>query len=71
MQHTVAVTVNVINGNLTEVGHILQKILSVCSIFLKHVGSVNCTVDEFHRYSQTFLKGYLKYPAPLPSLHET
>ena len=68
--HAVAVK-KVTDGNLTVVGHVPQRISSICSIFSRRDGTINCSVDGSCQYVlQTFLKENLKYPASLCSLHK-
>ena len=59
--HTVVVK-KAIDGNLTVVGHVPQTISSICSIFLRRGGTINCSVDGSRRYSSDILlKEDLKY----------
>ena len=62
--HAVAVK-KVIDGNLTVVGHVPHRISSICSIFLRCGGAINCTVDGFHRYSSDIPQGGLEIPCVL------
>ena len=59
--HAVAVK-KVIDGNLTVVGHVPRRISLVCSIFLRHGGAINCTVDGSHWYSSDMPQGGLEIP---------
>ena len=62
--HAVAVK-KVIDGNLTVVGHIPQRISSICSIFMRRGGTINCTVDGSRRYSSDIPQGGLEIPCVL------
>ena len=59
--HAVAVK-KVIDGNLTVVGHIPRRISSICSIFLRRGGTIDCTVDGSRRYSSNIPQGGLEIP---------
>ena len=62
--HAVAVK-KVIDGNLTVVGHIPQRLSSICSIFLRRSGTINCTVDGSCQYSSDIPQGGLEIPSVL------
>ena len=62
--HAVAVK-KVIDGNLTVVGHIPRRISSICSIFMRRGGTINCTVDGSRRYSSDIPQGGLEIPCVL------
>ena len=47
--HAMAIKKN-IEGDIKTVGHIPRKISSICSIFIRHGGSIVCLVDGSHRY---------------------
>ena len=51
--------------NLTVVGHVPYRISSICSIFLRRGGAINCTVDASRRYSSGIPQGGLKIPCVL------
>ena len=62
--HAVVVK-KVIDGNLTEVGHVPHRISSIFSIFLRRGGTINCTVDESRQYSSDIPQGGLEIPCVL------
>ena len=55
----------VTDGNLTVVGHISQRISSICSILLRRGGTINYTVDRSRRYSSDIPQGGLEIPCIL------
>ena len=51
--------------NLTVVGHVPYRIFSICSIFLRRGGAINCTVDGSRRYSSGIPQRGLEIPCVL------
>ena len=47
------------------VGHIPRKISSICSMFLRHGGTICCRVTGSRRYSQDLPQGGLEIPCML------
>jgi len=59
-RHTVAVK------NRTIIGHLMRKVLRVCSLFLRRGGTIRCTVTGIRRCSGDLPQGALKSPASWP-----
>ena len=53
--------VAVVKSRVT-VGHIQRKISSICSMFLRHGGTINCRVTASRRYSRDLPQGGLEVP---------
>ena len=51
--------VAVVKSHVT-VGHIPRKISSICSMFLRHGGTINCRVTASRRYSRDLPQGGLE-----------
>ena len=62
--HAVAVK-KVIDGSLTVMGHVPQRISSIYSILLRRGGTINCTIDGTRRYSSNIPQGGLEIPCVL------
>ena len=56
--------VAVVKSHVT-VGHIPRKISSICSMFLRHGGTINCRVTASRRYSRDLPQGGLEVPCVL------
>ena len=56
--------VAVVKSQVT-VGHIPRKISSICSMFLRHGGTINCRVTASRRYSRDLPQGGLEIPCVL------
>lgn len=56
--------VAVVKSQVT-VGHIPRKISSICSMFLRHGGTICCRVTASRRYSQDLPQGGLEIPCVL------
>ena len=54
-----------IDGEARTVGHIPRKISSICSIFIRHGGTICCKVDGHRRYSRDLPQGGLEVPCIL------
>ena len=66
--HAVAIKGSIggdITGAVTTVGHIPRKISAICSIFIRHGGSITCVVNGSHRYSADLPQGGLEIPCIL------
>ena len=47
------------------VGDVPRRISSICSIYLRHSGTINCTVDGSPLYSSDIPQGGLEIPCIL------
>ena len=47
------------------IGHIPQKISTLCSLFIRRGGTINCTVSGHRRYSRDLPQGGLEVPCQL------
>ena len=61
--HAVAVKGNIVGlDGTTTVEHAPKKISTICSIFIRCGGTINCVVNGECRFLQTCRKVDLKYP---------
>ena len=49
----------------TVVGHLPQKISTLCSLFIKHGSTINCTISGHCRYLRNLPQGGLEVPCRL------
>ena len=56
--------VAVVKSQVT-IGHIPRKISSICSMFLRHGGTIKCRVTASRRYSRDLPQGGLEIPCVL------
>ena len=65
--HAVAVKGNVAgdDGTTTTVGHVPRKLSVICSIFIRHGGTINCVVNGTRHYSADLPQGGLEIPCVL------
>lgn len=50
--YTVAIKGNVAgDGTVTTLGHVPRKISALCSIFVRHGGTIVCIINDAHCYS--------------------
>ena len=65
--HAVAV-IKTISGSSVTVGHLPRAIFPVCSIFIRHGGTIISRVNGTHRYSPDIPQGGLEIPCVLTFL---
>ena len=49
----------------TVVGHLSQKISTLCSLFIRHGSTINCTISSHRRYLRDLPQGGLEVPCRL------
>ena len=64
--HAVAIKGSVAgDGTVATVGHVPRKISAICSIFIRHGGTIICVVNGACRYSADLPQGGLEIPCVL------